>query len=308
MLGRRAGDAEVDLARPGVAHHLDDLKAGGAAHDRIVDQHDPLARDDRAVGVVLALDPGVARAVRRLDEGPPDIVRADDAELKWYARLLGKADCGGHPAIGYRHDQIGVDRRFAGQFDPDPLAHLVDRPAAHHRIGAAEIDVLEDAGAWGDLAERAMAADPPVLAHLDQFARLDLADEFGTDDIERDRLAGEDDRVTQSCPSPAAGCPADRGRRSSAWGSCRSANRHLRPSAAHRRNGRAGSGSGWWRSRWMMTSVSEVDWKIAPLLTRSRLRCIALEMLPLCAMAKPPRARSANSGWTLRRPEPPVVE
>ena len=32
------------------------------------------------------------------------------------------------------------------------------------------------------------------------------------------------------------------------------------------------------------------------------------QRLPLCAMAKPPVARSANSGCTLRRPDPPVVE
>ena len=57
-----------------------------------------------------------------------------------------------------------------------------------------------------------------------------------------------------------------------------------------------------------MTSVSEVDWKIEPRRTRSRLRFIAFEMLPLCAIEKPPEARSANKGWMLRRPEPPVVE
>jgi len=46
----------------------------------------------------------------------------------------------------------------------------------------------------------------------------------------------------------------------------------------------------------MITSVSEVDWKIAPLLTRSRFKVIAFEMLPLCAIENPPPARSANSG------------
>ncbi len=48
----------------------------------IVDQHDALALDELAVGVVLALDARVARAVGRLDERAPDIVRADDAELE----------------------------------------------------------------------------------------------------------------------------------------------------------------------------------------------------------------------------------
>ena len=46
-------------------------------------------------------------------------------------------------------------------------------------------------------------------------------------------------------------------------------------------------------TRWMITSVSEVDWKIEPLVTSSLRKCCAFEMLPLCATAKPPLARSA---------------
>jgi hypothetical protein len=58
----------------------------------------------------------------------------------------------------------------------------------------------------------------------------------------------------------------------------------------------------------MMTSVSEVDWKMEPRRLSSRLIFIALEMLPLCAIAKPPEESSAKSGWTLRSAVSPVVE
>ena len=37
----------------GVAHHLHDLLGGGAAHDGIVHQHDLLALELGAVGIVL---------------------------------------------------------------------------------------------------------------------------------------------------------------------------------------------------------------------------------------------------------------
>ena len=57
-----------------------------------------------------------------------------------------------------------------------------------------------------------------------------------------------------------------------------------------------------------MTSVSEVDWKMAPDETSSRRSVRALVRLPLWATAKPPVSRSANSGCTLRRMVPPVVE
>ena len=58
----------------------------------------------------------------------------------------------------------------------------------------------------------------------------------------------------------------------------------------------------------MITSVSLVDWKIEPRRMSSPRSRIALEMLPLCATAKPPEASSAKSGCTLRSAVSPVVE
>src|SRR5690606_35582115 len=159
---RPAGDAEVYLARTGIAHALHDLERSSAAHDRLVDEHDALAFPELAVGVVLALDAGGARAVRRLDEGATDIVRTDDAELERDARLLRIADRRRHTAVGHRYDQIRLDRRFAGQFDADLLARFIYRAIVEHRIRAAEIDVLEDAGAGRDVAERPVAAHRAV--------------------------------------------------------------------------------------------------------------------------------------------------
>ena len=94
---RRRRDAEVNLARAGFPHHLHDLDAGGAAHDRIVDQHDALALDHRAVGVVLHPDAELADRLRRLDEGAPDIVVADDAEFERQPACARIADRGRNP-------------------------------------------------------------------------------------------------------------------------------------------------------------------------------------------------------------------
>ena len=91
MGDRRRGDAEMHLARAGVAHHLHDLDAGGAAHDRIVDQHDALALDHGAVGVVLHAHAELADRLGRLDEGAPDIVVADDAEFERQAAAPGRS-------------------------------------------------------------------------------------------------------------------------------------------------------------------------------------------------------------------------
>ena len=56
-----------------------------------------------------------------------------------------------------------------------------------------------------------------------------------------------------------------------------------------------------------MTSVSEVDWQIAPERISSRRSVSPFVRLPLCATARPPASSSANSGCTLRRIVAPVV-
>ena len=145
--GRRAGDAHVHLGRAGLAHHLHDLQRGRAAHDRIVDEHDALAGEHVAVGVVLEAHAHVADRVGRLDEGAADIVVADDAEIEGQAGRLGEADRRRRAGIGHRHDEVGRRRRLARELGADPLAHLVDAAALDDRIGPGEIDVLEDAEA-----------------------------------------------------------------------------------------------------------------------------------------------------------------
>jgi hypothetical protein len=69
-----AGDAEMDFACAGIAHHLHDLHRGRAADNRVVDENDPLSFNQLAIGIVLALNAGVTCAIGGLDERPADIV------------------------------------------------------------------------------------------------------------------------------------------------------------------------------------------------------------------------------------------
>src|SRR5690349_13421667 len=85
--GRRTTDADVDFARAGPPHYLPDLLRGRAAHDRIVNQPDPLPFDQVAHGIELHLDAEVAYGLFRLDEGAPDVVVAHQAEAELRARL-----------------------------------------------------------------------------------------------------------------------------------------------------------------------------------------------------------------------------
>ena len=166
----------MHLARAGLADHLDDLLAGGAAHDRIVDEDDPLALQHVAVGVVLQLHAHVADRVGRLDEGAADIVVADDAEFEGKPGLLRVADRRRDAGIGHRHDDVGVAVALAGELGADLLADLVDVAALDGGVGPGEVDVFEDAEARLAALEREDALDA-VLVDDDHFARLDVAHE-----------------------------------------------------------------------------------------------------------------------------------
>ena len=174
-----------------VAHHLDDLSRGGAAHDPVVDHDHALAFDEGTVDVVLELDAQVADLVARLDEGAPHVVVADDAELEGDAGLGRVADGGGHARIGDRHDHVGLSRRLARELGADALPHVVDAPPLDVAVGAREVDVLEDAEAPAHGREGLERAHAARVEHH-ELARLHVAHELGVDDVERAALGGED--------------------------------------------------------------------------------------------------------------------
>ena len=84
---RRTGDAHVDFLRAGAANHADNLAAGGAADDGIVDQDDALALKQAAHRIQLQLHAEIAHALAGLDKSASHIVIADQAEAEWDAAL-----------------------------------------------------------------------------------------------------------------------------------------------------------------------------------------------------------------------------
>src|SRR3546814_18794633 len=113
------------------------------------------------------------RSLSRLDEGAPDVVVADDAELEGNAGLLGIADCRRDAGIRHRDDDVGGHPALLGQDMADALARLVAGDALHHRVAPGEVDVLEDAAPPQPQGDRATLVDagldepnhPPRLAH-----------------------------------------------------------------------------------------------------------------------------------------------
>ena len=135
---RRAGDPHVDLGRAGVAQHLHEWARGGAAHDRVVDHHDPLAEEVVAERVELHRHAGIAQLLRRLDEGPPDVAVLDQALGVGDPGFLGVPDRVGGARVGHRHDEVGLDRRLAGQLAAESLAGRVHEVARRGRESGRE--------------------------------------------------------------------------------------------------------------------------------------------------------------------------
>ena len=180
----------MHLEGAGLAQHPDLRALGVAAHDRVVDDDEPLAADHVLEGVELEPDAELAQGLAGLDERAADVGVLDEALAERDAALLGVPGGGRGARLGDRHHQVGVDRELAGQPAAHLDARLVHAAAADGGVGAGEVDVLEHAALGLRLGEPVGAQ--AVLVDRDQLARLDLADDAGADRGERGVSRGDD--------------------------------------------------------------------------------------------------------------------
>jgi hypothetical protein len=193
---RRAADADVNLGGASGTHHLDDLAAGRAAHNRVVDEHHALTLEQAAHRVQFHLHTEVADRLCRLDEGAADVVVADEPHSHRHARLLGVADGSADARVGNRHDHVGGNGGLAGQLTAEAGAHVADAAPEHLAVGAREVDVLEDAVGARRRRERPHRARAvgPDDQHL---AGLDVADVGGAHQVHRAGLGTHDPAVAE---------------------------------------------------------------------------------------------------------------
>ncbi len=194
---RRRRDAQVHLERARLAQHLHDLARGGAAHDRVVHDDQPLARDGVRQRVELEAHAVLAQRLVGLDERAPDVAVLDQAVAEREARRACVALRRGSARVGHGDHDVGVGRRL----DREALAHAlalgVQRLAVHLGVRASEVDVLEHAHRLA-AARRHGLLDAEALRVADQqLARLQLAHDLGADDVERRRLGGHHGRAVE---------------------------------------------------------------------------------------------------------------
>ena len=227
MADRGRRDPQVHLLRAGVLQHADDLAGGVAAHDRVVHDHDALARDDLRQRVELHSQAVLAQLLPRLDEGSGHVAVLDQPVVLGNAR--GPSEAVGRRVARVRHrdHQVGVDRRLAPQDLAHPPAHLLQDAPLEARVGPREVDVLEDA-VGGPVRGHHLPRLDSVLGQRDQLAWQHLAQQLAADDVEGAALRGDARSGRRACRARAGAPRAGRGRRPPRASSSRRSSRRPR--------------------------------------------------------------------------------
>ena len=180
-------------------------------------------------------------------------------------------------------------------------------------VRPGQIDVLEDAALGRGVGEARRAH--AVGVDRQQFARLDLADERGADDVERGGLGGHHPAAVQPAERPAAARRGGRGRVQRVLVHEDQAER-----AAQRRQqlqrrllqGGVGGAVGQQRAQDVGVRGRRGAAQRLPISPASRARAASsavLTRLPLCPNAIPvPAAVVRNTGWAFSQVVEPVVE
>src|SRR5881397_1291434 len=195
---------------------------------------------------------------------------------------------------------------LAGELVTHGLAHGVDVAPPQGRVRARKVDVLEDARELLPRRKGTHGARPVVVDH-EHLARLDVALHLGFHQVQG-HVSEATTHASSSRPSVSGRNPY--GSRIAYSASGVSTSREYAPltCASAWRSCSSSGPAGARASRCRMTSVSDVDWKIAPSRSMSLRRASAFVRLPLCAIEIGPRAVLAVIGWAFFRFDEPAVE
>jgi hypothetical protein len=103
--GRRG---HIDLARAGLARHLDDLLGRGTPNDRIVDEQHVLAFEFEIDSIELAPYRGAAFRLLGHDERAADIAVLDESLAVLHAETMGDLHRRGARSVGDRDHDVDV--------------------------------------------------------------------------------------------------------------------------------------------------------------------------------------------------------
>src|SRR5687768_1136031 len=102
------------LVRAGFLCHLDNFAAGGAAHNRVIDQQYIFSAKLHAHGIELLADRFTTQLLARHDKGSSDVAVFYETFTKTYAQAVGKLQGTGTAGIRNRNDYIDIEMTHRG--------------------------------------------------------------------------------------------------------------------------------------------------------------------------------------------------
>ena len=180
----------MHLLRARVPDKRNDARAGRAADDGVVYQHDPLPFHDLSYRRKLYAH-HIRPAVRR-DEGPADILVFHEPRIVRYPRFPAVADGGVEAGIRHADNEVRVHLMRPREHPAGVYARGAHRLPVDHGVRTREVDILENAELFIRLAAVLAAGSYAVFAENDDLARLNVADEFRADRGQRAAFGGDD--------------------------------------------------------------------------------------------------------------------
>ena len=202
---RRRGAGHIDLGGTGFARHLHDFAAGGAAHDRVIDQQHAPALELAADHIELLPHRFFAHRLPRHDESAPHVAVFYEAFAVGFAEQMRQLGRGRSARFGDRDHHIDlVQRHLQPQALGQGVAHiepcLIDRDAVDRGVGPGQIDVLEHAGVAARLGGALARLDLAIEPDEHRLAGGDVAQKIVAGAFERHRLAGHHDGAVFAAP------------------------------------------------------------------------------------------------------------
>ena len=147
---RRRGAGEIDFLRACIARHLDNLLAGGAAHDGVIHQQHVFVAKFQRHRVQLLPHRLLAQLLPRHDEGAADIAVLHKTLAVFHAKARRQLNRRAAAGVRDGDDDVNIMRRpvaqnALGELLAHAQARLVHIDSVDGRIRAGEIDVLENA-------------------------------------------------------------------------------------------------------------------------------------------------------------------
>ena len=202
---RGGGTGHVHLARPGLARHLHDLAAGGAAHDGVVHQQHVAALEFAADDVELLAHRLLAHRLPRHDESAAHIAVFDKTLTVGNAQQLRQLHGAGAARFRNGDDHVDFVRRHGGdhalgQRLAQVQTRLVHRDAIEHRVRTCQVHKLKNARMQAGLLRTLARVDLAVERDEQCLARLHVALELVPRALQRHRLAGHHPGAIAAAP------------------------------------------------------------------------------------------------------------